>query len=63
MEIRNTEEFNDFDQRLFTIQENVKEFARLENQHGAIFEKVDEISQIGGRGSDLPNPVFGSAQV
>jgi hypothetical protein len=45
METRNTEEFNEFGQRLFTIQENMKEFDRLENQYGAIFEKGDETSQ------------------
>jgi hypothetical protein len=45
-ETRHEEEFNEFARRLLTIQENMKEFNTLENQHGMIFEKVNENTQI-----------------
>jgi hypothetical protein len=39
---RYTDEFNDFTQRLITLQENMKEFNRMETQHEIIFKKGDE---------------------
>jgi hypothetical protein len=45
IESRNMEDFNDFTQRLMAVQDNMKEFSRMENQHGEIFRKEDENAQ------------------
>jgi carboxylesterase type B len=41
----NRDEFNEFAQRLIAMQENMKEFRRMEDQHETIFRKEDENAQ------------------
>jgi hypothetical protein len=42
VESNNTEAFNEFTQRLIMIQDNMKEFSRVEAQHETIFREEEE---------------------
>jgi septal ring factor EnvC (AmiA/AmiB activator) len=42
IESKNTNEFNEFTQRLIALQENMKEFSRIETQHETICKKREE---------------------